>query len=93
MHRCLEVSELLNHIFHLIKLEPRGDATLAVLARTAKCFQDTALDTLWKTQGSLKPLVRCFPEELFKKTKQDCGSQQLMHPDGDAEELVCLPVE
>lgn len=93
MHRCLEVPELLNHIFHLIKLEPGGDASLAALARTAKCFQDPALDTLWKTQGSLEPLMRCFPAELLKKTRQDGGLQQLMHPDGGSPQLVRLSVE
>ncbi|KAI9058507.1 hypothetical protein FKP32DRAFT_1582183 [Trametes sanguinea] len=46
----------------------RGSATLAVLARTARCFHEVALDRLWHTQTSLVPLVKCFPDTLLKTT-------------------------
>ncbi|KAI0335754.1 hypothetical protein GY45DRAFT_1342352 [Cubamyces sp. BRFM 1775] len=42
-----------------------GLATLATLARTARCFQEVALDTLWNSQTSLVPLIKCFPSYLW----------------------------
>ena len=78
MHRCLRVPELLNIIFQMIQVQPGGNATVAALARTAKCFHDAALDTLWQTQATLIPLVKCFPEELLTETKGDDGTKTLV---------------
>ncbi len=78
MHRCLRVPELLTHIFQMIQAEPGGCATIAVLARTAKCFHDAALDTLWQTQASLVPLVKCLPEDSLTETREDDGTRKLV---------------
>ncbi|PIL22673.1 hypothetical protein GSI_15366 [Ganoderma sinense ZZ0214-1] len=77
MHRCLAVPELLNLIFKEVHTSAKGGITVAALARTAKCFQDVALDTLWEKQMSLVPLVKCFPHEIWKETRQEDGSKQL----------------
>ncbi|KAI0648381.1 hypothetical protein C8Q79DRAFT_905700 [Trametes meyenii] len=64
-HRCLNVPELQHIIFDIILHQPGGHATIAALARTSRRFLDVALDTLWCTQSSLVPLVKCFPQELW----------------------------
>ncbi|KAF8139346.1 hypothetical protein K438DRAFT_1785764 [Mycena galopus ATCC 62051] len=46
--------------------EVRGH--LAALARTCKTFQDPALDALWRFQYSLVPALRCFPDDLWKRS-------------------------
>ncbi|TFK93106.1 hypothetical protein K466DRAFT_479271 [Polyporus arcularius HHB13444] len=61
----------------MIQAEPGGCATIAVLARTAKCFHDAALDTLWQTQASLVPLVKCLPEDSLTETREDDGTRKL----------------
>ncbi|KAI1790199.1 hypothetical protein LXA43DRAFT_525345 [Ganoderma leucocontextum] len=77
MHRCLAVPELLNLIFKEVQAEAKGDITVVALARTAKCFQDVALDTLWERQMSLVPLVKCFPQDIWDETRQEDGSKKL----------------
>lgn len=78
MHRCLAVPELLNLIFKEVHTSAKGGVTVAALARTSKCFQDAALDTLWEKQTSLVPLVKCFPQEIWKETRQEDGSKKLV---------------
>ena len=78
MHRCLGVPEMLNHIFQFVQTESGGNSTVLALACTAKCFQEAALDTLWQTQASLVPLVKCFPDELLTETRQEDGTRKLV---------------
>ncbi|KAI0720609.1 hypothetical protein C8T65DRAFT_567393 [Cerioporus squamosus] len=61
----------------MIQDEASGEATIAVLARTAKCFHDAALDTLWQTQTSLVPLVKCLPDALLAETREQDGTRKL----------------
>ncbi|KAI0770042.1 hypothetical protein C8Q74DRAFT_1369268 [Fomes fomentarius] len=77
MHPCLRVPELLDVIFQIVQSEGRGNATIIALACTAKCFHDIALDTLWQTQASLVPLVKCFPDELLTETREEDGTRKL----------------
>ncbi|KAJ2993034.1 hypothetical protein NUW54_g7796 [Trametes sanguinea] len=64
--RCISMPEMQHIIFDTIYGDIQGSATLAVLARTARCFHEVALDRLWHTQTSLVPLVKCFPDTLLK---------------------------
>ena len=74
MHRCLQIPELLSIIFENVhKDESCGPATVAALARTARCFEDAALNVLWSTQLTLVPLIKCFPSELLKETGGEDG--------------------
>ncbi|KAI0657295.1 hypothetical protein C8Q70DRAFT_919833 [Cubamyces menziesii] len=50
-----------------------GLATLAILARTARCLQEVALNRLWDYQTSLVPLVKCFPAHLWAEKPGDDG--------------------
>ncbi len=50
-----------------------GPCTLAALARTARFFQDVALDTLWNIQSSLIPLVKCFPQDVWTERRDEDG--------------------
>ncbi|KAI0754815.1 hypothetical protein C8Q80DRAFT_1095709 [Daedaleopsis nitida] len=77
MHRCLRVPELLDIIFQKVQIESGGNSAVIALACTARCFQDAALDTLWQSQASLVPLVKCFPEALLTETKVEDGSREL----------------
>ncbi|KAJ7184916.1 hypothetical protein C8R46DRAFT_938891 [Mycena filopes] len=67
MHRCLEIPEVLSLILgNLSPEEPLDSRALASFARTAKVFQDPALDILWKTQDSAVNLLRCMPADVFR---------------------------
>lgn len=62
MHRALAIPEIERMICAYLSEDP---SSLAVLARTGTVFHDPALDTLWNTQTSLKPLLGCIPKNLF----------------------------
>ena len=55
-----------------------GQATIAALARTARCFEDAALNKLWCVQHSFAPLVKCFPAELWEETCNEDGVRVLV---------------
>ncbi|KAF7977187.1 hypothetical protein HWV62_4427 [Athelia sp. TMB] len=61
MHRCLSIEELLN----LVCEELDGFDALPKLARTAKVFQEPALNTLWRRQESMDPLFSVLPSDMF----------------------------
>ncbi|KAI0632243.1 hypothetical protein C8Q77DRAFT_1124594 [Trametes polyzona] len=71
VQQCLRVPELQHIVFDLLHDQPEGPSTLAALARTARFFQEVALDTLWNAQSSLVPLVRCFPPHLWTESRDD----------------------
>ncbi|KAI0372287.1 hypothetical protein BV20DRAFT_1051028 [Pilatotrama ljubarskyi] len=71
--RCLSVPELQHLIFDLVYRQPGGPRNLTALARTARIFHDVALNTLWGTQESLVPLVKCFPSQLWTESREDDG--------------------
>ncbi|KAJ7252353.1 hypothetical protein B0H12DRAFT_616841 [Mycena haematopus] len=70
MHRCLNISEIVDMICAL--LDPRissvpGPAPyrhLASIARTCTTLQDPALDHLWSST-TLSILIRCMPSDLW----------------------------
>ena len=77
MHRCLQIPELLAIVFEMVYSEPDGPATAALLARTARIFEDTALDILWRAQNTLVPLLKCFPVDMWE-VKRDEGIRKLV---------------
>ncbi|KAH9851765.1 hypothetical protein C2E23DRAFT_904186 [Lenzites betulinus] len=83
--RCLRVPELQHIIYdhtHINRL-----STLATLARTARVFSEIALDTLWNTQSSLIPLIKCFPTHIWEEIQDDYDGFRVLtlkaEPNGD----------
>ncbi|KAJ7441107.1 hypothetical protein FB451DRAFT_1441531 [Mycena latifolia] len=66
MHRCLEISEVLNAI-----LGRANRRTLASLARTCHDLRDPALDVLWHSQTSLVPILKCLPAHIWQEIVLD----------------------
>ena len=80
MHPCLLsldiFSNILDHALTLVQdVDPfrssnmyvPGNPTLASLARTCKAFMEPTLDTLWRSQVNLVPLVQTFPEDVWSQ--------------------------
>ncbi|KAF9786371.1 hypothetical protein BJ322DRAFT_1108227 [Thelephora terrestris] len=66
MHRCLSVDEILR----IIACELVGSglkATAVSLAHCCRSFQGPVLDTLWKTQYRLIPLLKCLPQGVWQE--------------------------
>ncbi|KAJ7151237.1 hypothetical protein C8R46DRAFT_1358121 [Mycena filopes] len=61
MHPCLQTDD----IVRLICAEATY-GSLAALACTARTFHPHALDFLWQSQSSIKPLLQCFPSDLWE---------------------------
>ncbi|KAJ7057514.1 hypothetical protein C8F01DRAFT_1307941 [Mycena amicta] len=62
MHRCLQIPEIVLHIFS----ELYSQHTLAQLAQTCRLFSGPALDALWYQPGedTILYLLRCLPEDM-----------------------------
>jgi len=73
MHVCLSIREILAMICN--ELAPSDDLNgevhdldaLAMLARTSRTFSEPALDPLWNGLGSILPLLRCMPSDLWEE--------------------------
>jgi len=66
MHPCLNVDEILRLLAcELVASEAK--ATAVSFASCCKGFQDPVLDALWETQDRLIPLLKCFPQEVWKE--------------------------
>ncbi|KAF8215139.1 hypothetical protein K438DRAFT_771050 [Mycena galopus ATCC 62051] len=71
MHRCLNISEIVDMICAL--LDPRISSVpgptpyrhLASVARTCTTLQGPALDHLWSSTALSKILIRCMPSDLW----------------------------
>lgn len=73
MHQSLLIDEILSHIIQFVAADGQRDlkrlentSSLARLARTCRCFMECALDTLWRTQHSLSPLIMCLPRGTWE---------------------------
>jgi hypothetical protein len=66
MHPCLNVDEILR-LFTRELVASGGKATAVSLACCCKGFGDPVLDVLWETQDQLTPLLKCFPQEVWKE--------------------------
>ncbi|KAJ7216027.1 hypothetical protein GGX14DRAFT_442726, partial [Mycena pura] len=73
MHRSFQIGEIrceiVSHIHHR--------ASLAALAQTSQLFQDPALNILWRNQGSLYHLARCFPSDLVIEELSPSGHKRM----------------
>lgn len=73
MHQSLFIDEILSLIIHFVATDGQQDSKrfentsdLARLATTCRCFMECALDTLWRTQHSLSPLIMCLPRSTWE---------------------------
>ncbi|OJA19203.1 hypothetical protein AZE42_09850 [Rhizopogon vesiculosus] len=73
MHQSLLIDEILSRIVQFIAADGQRDSRhlentsdLSRLARTCRCFMECALDTLWRTQHSLRPLIMCLPTSTWE---------------------------
>ncbi|KAH7926610.1 hypothetical protein BV22DRAFT_1032746 [Leucogyrophana mollusca] len=69
MHPCLTNNDTVLAILSHIKVDSSNVTTglrdLASLARTCRALQESALDSLWYTQGSLSPLLSLLPADVL----------------------------
>ncbi|KAJ7727742.1 hypothetical protein B0H16DRAFT_1383311 [Mycena metata] len=61
MHPCLQTDDIVRLICAEVTY-----GSLAALAVTSRVFQPHALDVLWRFQGSIRPLLQCFPSDLWE---------------------------
>ena len=66
MHRCLEITEILKCIFNNLNYPSRR--SLYALVLVSKGFHEPALDILWEWDGSVLPLVKTLPVEVWEET-------------------------
>ena len=57
MHHCLEINEVLRHIYTYID----DDTTLSALSRTCRTFSEPATDLIWETLSNLLPILAQLP--------------------------------
>ena len=57
MHHCLEIDEVLRHMFAYID----DGATLYALSRTCHTFREPATDLIWETLTDLLPMLAQLP--------------------------------
>jgi hypothetical protein len=71
MHPCLQVLEILTNIFESREDHNPYKRILKpyVLALVCKTFSEVALDMLWRWQGDIRPLLKCFPQDLWEESK------------------------
>jgi hypothetical protein len=65
MHLCLQITEILTHIFALYDDDKENIKTLYFLALVCKIFHEPARDALWRFQRSFVTLVKMFPEDVW----------------------------
>ncbi|KAK7020358.1 hypothetical protein R3P38DRAFT_1204381 [Favolaschia claudopus] len=73
MHRCLDIPEILQHIFQDVDTDDglrRDLPSLAALARTCRSFSPVALDNLWGVLVGLDPILRCMPSDLYSSDEK-----------------------
>ena len=66
MHACLNVDEILRLIVSEL-VESKAKAAAAAFACCCKGFEKPVLDTLWKSQNRLLPLLESLPVEVWNK--------------------------
>jgi hypothetical protein len=73
MHHCFTILDIIKVIFDFYDLvESEEDKrTVVALTRTCRAFGDPALDRLWCSLKSLRPLFKCLPEESWEEQEFD----------------------
>jgi len=74
MHPCLIVDEILR-LLACELVASRARATAVALASCCRSFEDLVLDALWETQTQLTPLLKCFPQDVWKEEDGSFVSQ------------------
>ena len=69
MHTCLYVDEILRLLAWELVVSEEKSAAVA-LACCCKGFEEPVLDTLWETQDRLTPLLKCFPQDIWKEEEE-----------------------
>ena len=64
MHPCLSVDEILRLLARTLAAS-KANTTIVVLACCCKIFEEPMLDELWRAQGRLTPLLKCFPQDVW----------------------------
>lgn len=73
-HRCLLIPEIVQLISGEVDTSFHGvekRKALSALAQTCRSFQEPALNLLWHTLHSIKPLIMCMPSNLWKLKKKE----------------------
>jgi hypothetical protein len=86
MHKCLSISEVVSKVcLQLVCDVPYASngqypGTLAAFAATCRAISEPALDTLWHTQSTIAPLLRCMPSDLWEGAEvEEAGSPLVFH--------------
>ena len=66
MHPCLNVDEIFRLFAHEL-VSSEAKATAVALACYCKRFEESVLDALWETQERLTPLLKCIPQDAWRK--------------------------
>ena len=66
MHPCLSVDDILRVLARILD-ESEAKTTVVALACCCKAFEEPMLDELWRTQDELGPLLKCFPQDVWKE--------------------------
>ena len=75
MHHCLAIQEIVRIIMGFCESEDNL-YTLIALARTCRAFEDPALDRIWYSMKSLRPLFKCLPEDSWEENLISEGNDQ-----------------
>jgi hypothetical protein len=69
MHHCLTIQEIVRLITEFCgDGESEADrCTLIATASTCRAFEEPALDRLWYTLKSLRPLLKCLPQDAWEE--------------------------
>ena len=68
MHACLNVDEIVRVIGHEL-VASSGKGSGISLACCRKSSEDPVLDELWGEQEFLLPLLRSFPDDVWKEAR------------------------
>ncbi|KAL1728713.1 hypothetical protein EV714DRAFT_214429 [Schizophyllum commune] len=71
--QCMQVTEILMHICEELR-QTESWVTLAALASTSSATSQPALDSLWKEQDAVAPLVLTFPQCEVVQQKHELRS-------------------
>ena len=66
MHPCLGVDEILRLLAAEL-VESEANSAAIALACCCKTFEEPVLDALWETQDQMIPLLKCFPQDVWKE--------------------------
>ncbi|KII90924.1 hypothetical protein PLICRDRAFT_174277 [Plicaturopsis crispa FD-325 SS-3] len=82
MHPCLRIIDILDVIFFYVQRPDGGSRDLGRLATVCKAFEDPALDLLWHTQDSLKPLLKTLGPDIWEEWYEDEADEGTMSLSG-----------